>query len=151
MIGRASASSPRAAARTTGVDAVAREGVRPGRATEVVEPEAQHEGAAGAFGLAQATGDPVDETGEARVDLRERLGAPAERPLGADRPPAPSDHHGPRIAVVRERMQVPARRAAEQRNQHRLSEQRDLADGVDAACPELLRGDRPDPPQPSDR
>ena len=72
------------------------------------------------------------------VDRVGRLARAAERALRADRAAAPADAHRPRIAIVRERVEVPARRAAEHRHERILGEPRDLADRRDpprrAAC-----------------
>ena len=57
----------------------------------------------------------------------------------------------PRVAVVRERVQMAAGRPAEERDERRLGELRDLADGADPARVELARRHRPDAPQPLDR
>ena len=56
-----------------------------------------------------------------------------------------------RVAVVRERVQLAPRRAAEQLHERRLGELRDLADRVDPARVQLRRRLRPDAPQPLDR
>ena len=58
---------------------------------------------------------------------------------------------GRRVAVVRERVQVTAGGAAEQRDERALVEPRDLPDRRDPARPELPRRDRPDAPEPLDR
>ena len=50
-----------------------------------------------------------------RVELRVRAGPPAERVLRAHRAPPAADLHRSGVEVVRERVQVPARRLAEHR------------------------------------
>ena len=52
---------------------------------------------------------------------------------------------------MRERVEVPARRLAEQGDEQSFAEPRDLADRVDPAVAHLARGDRPDAPEPFDR
>ena len=93
----------------------------------------------------------VDEADQHGVDLARASVAAAERALRPDRAPAPTDRHAARIAVVRERVEVPPGPAAEQGDEQRLVELRDLADGADAAAVELLAGHRPDAPEPLDR
>ena len=63
---------------------------------------------------AQPPRDPVDDGDERRVDLLERLRPAAQRALRADRAPAAPGPDAPRVAVVRERVEVPAGRAPEQ-------------------------------------
>ena len=41
--------------------------------------------------------------------------------------------HAPGIAIVRQGVELPARRASEHRDERRLAELRDLADGLDAS------------------
>lgn len=75
--------------------------------------------------------DPVDERDEVGVRRRRRERPAPVRPLGADRaPPAPRLDRA-RVQVVRERVQVPAGGATEDRRQHRLGEQCHLPDGRD--------------------
>ena len=85
------------------------------------------------------------------VDLAGRPRAPPERPLRPDRPPAPARPDTPSVVVVRERVQVPARGAAEHRDERLLRELRDLTDRPDPAVVQARRGLRPDAPQPLDR
>ena len=66
-------------------------------------------------------------------------------------PPPAADLHRPGIAVVGERVEVPARRPAEHRDERRLGELGDLADGRDPPVAELVGGHRPDAPEPLDR
>ena len=85
--------------------------------------------------------DAVDEADEDRVERRPATcGRAAERALGADRAAAAADPHRPGIAVVGQRVEVPARRPAEDRDQRRLGELGDLADGRDPAIVELVGG-----------
>jgi hypothetical protein len=79
------------------------------------------------------------------------MGRPAERALGADRAAAAADAHRPRIAVVGQRVEVPARRQPEHRDQRVLGQPGDLADGRDPPLAKPPGGDRPDAPQPLDR
>ena len=70
--GIAAASSPRTAFEDRlGVEGRVRQRVRPGRAGEVVEAQAQDDRAARPAGLAHATGDAVDQPDERRVQLLE--------------------------------------------------------------------------------
>jgi hypothetical protein len=55
-----------------------------------------------------------------------------ERALRPDRAPAPTDPHRTGIPVVREGVEVPARRSPEQLDEVRLGVSGDLADGRDA-------------------
>lgn len=57
----------------------------------------------------------------------------------------------PGISVVREGVEVAARRLPEHRDERRLGALDDLADGRDAPFAQLLGGDRTDPPEPLDR
>jgi hypothetical protein len=59
----------------------ARHGERAGRPCEVVEAQAQDDGAADPSPGAQASRDPVDDPDDRRVDLGEGLRSPAERTL----------------------------------------------------------------------
>ncbi len=58
--------------------------------------------------------------------------------------------HAPGIAVVRQGMELPARRASEHRDERRLAELGDLANGLDASEMELLGGDPADAPEALD-
>jgi hypothetical protein len=51
---------------------------------------------------------------------------------------------------VRQGVEVPARRAAEDRDQRVLVESRHIGDGRERSLAQLLRGDRADPPEPFD-
>ena len=59
--------------------------------------------------------------------------------------------HPPRVAIVGERVQVPAGRPPEHGDQVALAERRDLPDRRQPAGVQLAGGDRPDAPQPLDR
>ena len=85
--------------------------VRAGRAREVVEAQAQHHRAADAAGAAQPAGRAGRRSrpGSRRGPPASCARAPAERPLRADRAPPLTGAHAPRVAVVRERVEVPAR------------------------------------------
>ncbi len=92
------------------------------RAREVVEAQPQDHGPRHAPRRAQPPRDPVDQPDQHLVEVlgRLRLPAPPDRPLAADRAPPHADRHPPRIAIVRERVQLPARRAPEHPDQRRL-------------------------------
>ena len=108
----------------------------------VVEAQAQHHGPADAAGAAQPAGDAVDQPDEQRVQARQvARAAAAERPLGADRPPAHPRPHAPRVAVVGERVEVPARALAEHRDEVVLVQPRDVADRPQALGAQLARRD----------
>ena len=93
-----------------GVCAVGRAKVGARRAGEVVEAEAEHDGAADPSRPSHPACDAVDEREQDRVDLLRRpRGAPAEGALGADRAAPATRLHGPRVVVVRERVQVASR------------------------------------------
>src|SRR5205823_8993853 len=96
-------------------------------------------------------GDPGDEADERGIDFVERLARAAQRALCSDRPPATPRLNGPRISVVGERVEVPTRRATEERNEGRLRELGDLAYGRDPHIAELRGRHRPDSPEPLDR
>ena len=100
---------------------------------------------------AASGGDPVDQPEEDRVDLGMRPAAAAERALRADRAPPAADLHAPAIAVVRQRVELAARRPAEHRHERVLRELGDLADRPDPSRPQLLGGHRADAPEPLDR
>src|SRR5205814_8249605 len=87
--------------------------------------------AADAAGRPEPTRDPVDETDEDGVDLSGRAAPPSERGLRSDRAPTPSDLDASRVAIVRERVQLPPCGRPEQRDQACLGDQRDLAHGAD--------------------
>jgi hypothetical protein len=77
--------------------------------------------------------------------------ARAEGALRADRPAAVADPHPARVAVVGQRVQVPAGVPAEHRDQPGLADPGDVADRVDLPLAQLGRGDRADAPEPLDR
>ena len=94
------------------------ERVRAGRPREVVEAQAQHDRAPDPAGGAHAAGDAVHEADGDRVDLAGVARRTSERALRADRAAPPARLHPARVAVVRERVQVPARprgRASDER------------------------------------
>ena len=113
-----------------GVGAVGRPGQRvgPGDPGEVVEAEAQHDGAADPVGGPQPAGDPVDEADERRR-RRRRGRAPggpgaAEGVLRPDRPPPPAGLHRAGIPVVGQGVEVAARRLPQHRHEHRFGQAR---------------------------
>ncbi len=118
---------------------------------EVVEPQAERHRSGDAVRAAQAPREPVDERDQVDVQLIGRSGAPAERSLGADRMTSPADLDRPGVAVVRQRVQVAARGAAEDRDQGVFVEPGDVGDRRERPFAELLRRDLPDTPQPLDR
>ena len=122
-----------------------------GRAREVVEAQAQYHSPADSPRGTHPPGDPVDKADKGRVDVLERLGRTAESPLRADRASAPPRLHGARVAVVRERVELSTRNAAEQRDERRLGERRDLANGPDPEPVELPRRHPAHAPEPLDR
>ena len=79
------------------------------------------------------------------------LGPPAEGPLRPDRAPAPTGHHGSRVAVVRERVQVPARRPSEHPHEGCLVERRHLRHRPEPAPVELGGRHAADSPEPLHR
>ena len=150
--GSAAPRRPRAASRIAGgLVGRLREGGGAGGAREVVEAKAQDDRATHAPGLSHATGDTVDEPDQCRVDLLLRPPPPPERALGPDRPPAPPGLDGSRVAVVCERVEVAARRPAEQRDERLDVDPRDLAHGAEPAGVQPARGGGADAPQPFDR
>jgi hypothetical protein len=62
-----------------------------------------------------------------------------------------ADPDPPRVAIVGERVEMPARRAAEHGDQVALGERRHLPDHRQPAGVQLAGRDRPDAPQPLDR
>ena len=128
-----------------------RQRVRPGCAREVGEAQPQNDGAPDPAGAPHAPGDAVDQRDQRRVDRGGRPGRPAERALSADRAPAAAHLHRPGIAVVRQRVQMPARGAAQHRHEGGLVEPRNLSDRGDAAVVQLGRGHPADAPEPFDR
>ena len=102
--------------------------VRAGGAREVVEAQPQHDRAAHPLRAAQPARDPVDEADERRRRAPRATGAAAQRALRADRAAAPAGPHRPRVAVVGQRVQVPAGRPPEHRDERALGQPGDLAD-----------------------
>ena len=152
IIGVAAASRPRAVARIVCVcavgrssvcDRVAREKSSKRRRSTTVRPTRP---AARSRRVTRST-SPTSAASSASADGR----CTAERPLRADRAAPAARPHRPRVAVVGERVQVPARRPAEHRHEHRLRQQRDLPDRRDPARAQLPGGDGPDAPEPLDR
>jgi hypothetical protein len=125
--------------------------VRAGDPREVVEAQAENDGAGDPVRRPHAAGNPVDQPDERSVDFSERLRRAAERALCPDRTPAPVGLDWTGISVVGECVQVPARRSTEQRNERRFGELGDLTDGRDPDASELRRRRRPDTPEPLDR
>ena len=125
--------------------------LRAGGAREVGEAEAQHDRAAHALASTEPARDAVDDGDERRVDLLRRPGPQAERPLRPDRAAPPTDPHRPRVAVVRQRVQLPARRAPDHPDEDLLVQAGDLADRRDSPTVQLGGGDPADSPQPFDR
>ena len=122
--------------------------VRARRAREVVEAESQHDRPAGPPGHPHPSRDAVDKPGEGRIHVLERGRSTTKGTLRADRPPPAPRPHGPRIAVARQGVELPPGRAAEQPDEHVLSELGDLADrgdpeGVQPPC--RHRADAPEP------
>ena len=85
-----------------------------------------------------------------RVDLLEGLAPTTHRALRADRAAAASGPDRPRVAVVRQRVEVASGRLPEQRDEERLVERGDLTDRAQAAVVELPGRHAPDTPQPLD-
>src|SRR5207253_11516734 len=90
---------------------------RASRPGEVVEPETEDDGPAGSIGGAHPGGDALDQGDERGVDVLQRRRGPAKRTLRANRPPAATRLHRALITVVRGRVQLPAGRSAEQRDE----------------------------------
>ncbi len=125
--------------------------VRASRAGPVLEAHPKDDGASDAVRGAQPPRHSVDEPGEGRFDLSRRLRTPPDRALRTDRPPSTADLDGPRVVVVRERMQVATGVRPEDRHERGLLEPCHVSDGVDAAVVELRRGLDADSPEPLDR
>jgi hypothetical protein len=70
--------------------------------------------------------------------------------LRADGAPTLPDAHSARITVVGERVQLAPRRRAERRDERRLGDLRDLADGPDSTFAQLAGGHLADAPEPLD-
>ena len=113
--------------------AVAR-GARPGRPRVVAEAQPQRDGAPRPAGRPHAPGDAVNQRHEDRVEGRGRSRRAAEGALGTERAPAAAAAHRPGIAVVREGVQVAARRPPDHRDELGLAQRGDLADGRDPAA-----------------
>ena len=88
--------------------------VRPGGAREVAEAQPQDDGAADPAGGPHPPGDAVDERDQRGVDRGGRPRRPAERPLRSDRTSAAAGLHRTGVAVVRQRVQMPAGGDAQQ-------------------------------------
>ena len=116
-----------------------RQGVRARHPGEVVEADAEHDGASGPAGGSHAAGDAIDHADEDRVDLRERPRRATESPLRTDRTAATTDLHRAGVAVVGQRVELVARGPAEHRHQRRLGDLRHLAHGRDAPVPAAWR------------
>ena len=129
----------------------AQQRARPGDPGEVVEAQAQHDGASGAVRVPHPSGDPVDQPDDHRVDVRRQVPGTTHGVLRTDRPPPVADAHRARIAVVSQGVQVPTGRRPQDRDQPGLAHGGNLADGVDADVVQLLGALRPDPPEPLDR
>lgn len=97
-----------------------RQCVRPRRPREIAEAQSQHDRAADTSGDAHSARDTIDERDEDGVHGLGRLPGAAERALRTDRAPAATEYNRPRITVVSERIQMPARRPAEDRHEHGL-------------------------------
>jgi hypothetical protein len=128
-----------------------RQGVRPSRPREVVEAQPQNDRAADATGGPVPPGQAVDEGDDLSVDGLERPPPPSERALRAQRAPPAAHLHGPRVAVVRQAVEVASGCASDDRDESRLGETGDLLDGRDPEAAELAGGDGPHPPEPLDR
>ena len=102
-------------------------------------------------GVAHAARYTVDDPDRDRVDLLSRSPRTTERALRPDRAAPPADLHRTRVAIVRQRVQVPSRSLSHHRHQHSFGQRCDLADRVDPPRVQLLRGLRPDAPEPVDR
>src|SRR5262249_60531693 len=90
------------------------------RAGEAADATAPRDRAPEPMRRAHTPSHPVDEAEQARVDVPPRAPAPAERALRADRAPPASGRDPTRVAVVRKGVQLPAGRAAEDRDQRAL-------------------------------
>src|SRR5581483_4649634 len=121
------------------------------RPREVAEAEAEDDRAAHAPRGAQPARDAVDEADEDSVDLLARAARAPERALRPDRAPPAADPDGTRVAVVRQRVHVPAGGAAEQPDERLLRQVCDLGDGRHADGAELRGGRGADAPEPLDR
>ena len=125
--------------------------MRPRRAREVVETKPEDDRAARTAGPSHAPGDAVDQRDERRVDLLPAARSPAERALRADRAPTAARPHAAAVVVVRQCVEVPARRASEHRHERLLRQLGHLADRPDPAVVQALCGLRSDAPQTLDR
>jgi hypothetical protein len=121
------------------------------RPCEVVEAQAQHDGAARAAGRSHPAGDAVDQADEHRVQRLRRVPPAAEGALRPDRAPPPTRAHRPGIAVVGQGVDVAARRRPEDRRQRALAGAGGIADGGDGAGVQPRGGGRADAPQPLHR
>ena len=111
-----------------------RQRVRPGRAREVVEAHAQHDGATDSARGPQAACDAVDDRDQDRVDGLGRPPPAAEGALRPDGAPPAALLHRPRVEVVDEGVGLATGGAAEHRHERRLRQQR----GADATDVQAL-------------
>src|SRR5262249_61547961 len=117
---------------------------------EVVEGETQRDGAPDPMCRAHAPRHSVDEAEQDGFDVLARATPAAEGALRADRAAPASRCDATRVAVVRERVQLPTGRATEDRDERALGHLRDLTDRRDAELPQPGGGDVADAPQPFD-
>ena len=151
MSGIAASSSSRAAPAIGPASAVAAgERAGPRRARVVAEAQPQHHGPARARLALHAAGHPLGEVGRSprRVRARARAArAPAARRTSAARGGAGR----PRSWLLRDRVDVAARRLPEDRHELGLARARPPPDGADPVRVQLARRRRPDAPHPLDR
>ena len=83
--------------------------------------------------------------------LRRARRAAAERALRPDRAAPAAGHHPPRVAVVRQGVELAPGRPSRELDERALAQRRDLADRDDPARAQLRRGDRTHAPQPLHR
>ena len=151
--GCAAARSARAVARIASVCAVGRGSVWTARRPrEVAEAKPQDDGSPDSPGRPHPARDAVDERHERGVERLGRGRRAAERALRPDRAAAPARPHPPRVVVPRQRVELPARRAAEQSDQRLLAERRRRPRPSSSLTRVQLAGRRrPDAPEPLDR
>ena len=152
-IGSASRSSVRAATRIAGVSAVASGSVRDrvtrarssNRSRSVTVRHARF-----ALRMRRPTRS-TSPTSTASSSASERCrGRQPERVLRPDRAPPRPGLHPPRVAVVRERVQLAPGRPAEHLHERRLVQRGDLRHPPDPVRVQLARRRRPDAPEPLD-
>ena len=153
--GQATSSSPRPVSSQVAVDAVERGIVRrAGGPGEVVEAQPQREGPPDPLAAAQPPGDPVDQAGEQRVELRRGpCGCPARpiahcEPIELRRRPTSTGRGSRRLASAH---RCRPGGLADRGGQLELLAPRELADGADPVGVQLGGGDRADAPEPLDR